>query len=327
MSKNFWFTIVWISFSSSVFAQKTYIATHLRGNKPQNASKAITDTLDNHFDNATVTLYAAPVGGFASGNSGYGEKAKIQEFDVDSSYTVEGFLFWFGYKAIQSAPNDSSAVDFIFYNLDSTANINGIGRFVPKTILEKKEVLLTDIDTSVNFSTGINIWMIPPRIVYQNYGVGIRLDKVHIKDTIALYSSSNGDPPVPTLSWEYWQGSWNTMLNNWGLDIDFAIFPLVDLTNLSLDNAGFIQGMKAKIYPNPVSDLLYLELITTELSELSFTLYDLQGKTVFTKQAGIFSPGTHQQTIEVKQVPSGNYILLITNKNYQGIAQRVIIKH
>lgn len=327
MSKNFWFIIVWISLANPLFAQKTYIATHFRGNKPLNPFKAITDTLDSHFDSATVTLYAAPVGGFASGNSGYGEKAKIQEFDVDSSYTVEGFLFWFGYKAIQSSPNDSSAIDFIFYNLDSTANINGIGRFVPKTILEKKEVLLKDIDTSVNFSTGINIWMIPPRIVYQNYGVGIRLDKVHIKDTIALYSSSNGDPPVPTLSWEYWQGSWNTMLNNWGLDIDFAIFPLVDLTNLSLDNAAFIQGMKAKIYPNPVSDLLFVDLMTTELSELSFTLYDLQGKTVLTKQAGIFLPGTHQQTMDVNHVPSGNYIMLITNQNHHGIAQRVIINH
>ncbi len=327
MLKNFWFIIVWISVANPIFSQKTYIATHHRGNKPLNSLKAITDTLDSHFDNATTTLYAAPVGGFASGNSGYGEKAKIQEFDVDASYTVEGFLFWFGYKAIQSAPNDSSAIDFIFYNLDSTANINGIGRFVPKTILEKKEVLLRDIDTSVNFSTGINVWMIPPRIVYQNYGVGIRLDKVHIKDTIALYSSSHGDPPIPSLSWEYWQGSWNTMLNNWVLDIDFAIFPLVDLTNLSVNDAAFIQGINAKVYPNPASDFLVADIITTELSELWFTLYDLQGQTVFTKQAGIFSPGTYQQTFDVNTVPSGNYILLITNKNHRGIAQRIIINH
>ncbi|MCX7743775.1 MAG: T9SS type A sorting domain-containing protein [Flavobacteriales bacterium] len=327
MSKNFWFTIIWISILSQLFAQKTYIATHYKGNKPHHLLKAITDTLDSHFDSVTITLYAAPVGGFASGNSGYGEKAKIQEFDVDSSYTVEGFLFWFGYKAIQSSPNDSSAIDFVFYNLDSTANINGIGRFVPKTILEKKKVLLANIDTSVNFSTGINIWMVTPRIVYQNYGVGIRLDKVHIKDTIALYSSSNGDPPIPSLSWEYWQGSWNTMLNNWGLDIDFAIFPLVDLTNLSLDNTAFIQGLKVKAYPNPVNDLLFVDFINTELSELSFTLYDMHGKTVFTKNAGIFSPGSYQQFINVNNIPSGNYILLITNQYNQGIAQRVIIQH
>jgi hypothetical protein len=325
MSKNFWFIILYISLVSNLFAQKTYVATEFRGFKPLNTLKAITDTLDDHFDNATVTLYAAPTGGFASGNSGYGEKAKIQEFDVDSSYTVEGFLFWFGYKAIQSNPNDSSAVDFVFYNLDSTANINGIGRFVPKTILEQKEVLLKDIDTSVNFNNGINVWMITPRIVYQNYGVGIRLEKVHIKDTIALYSSSNGDPPIPTLSWEYWQGSWNTMLNNWGLNIDFAIFPLVDLTNLSMNQATFIHGMKAKVYPHPVSESLLIDFLITDLSELTFSLYDLHGKAVWSKNAGTFTPGKYQYTLNVNHISSGNYILLITNQYNRGMAQRVVI--
>lgn len=327
MSKNFWFTILCFSLASNLFAQKTYVATDFRGFKPLDPLKAITDTLDRHFDSATVTLYAAPIGGFASGNSGYGEKAKIQEFDVDSSYTIEGFLFWFGYKAIQSNPNDSSAVDFIFYNLDSTANINGIGRFVPKTILEQKEVLLKDIDTSIHFSAGINIWMIPPRIVYQNYGVGIRLEKVHIKDTIAFYSSTHGDPPIPTLSWEYWQGSWNTMLNNWGLDIDFAIFPLVDLTNLNVDEASFIHGMKVLAYPNPASDLLLIDFITTDLSELTFTLYDLHGKAVWSKKAGTFAPGAYQQTLAVNHISSGSYVLLITNQQNQGIAQRIMISH
>lgn len=326
MSKNFWFIILF-SIVSNLFSQKTFIATNLRGIKPQDPQKAITDTLYSHFSNATATLYAAPTGGFASGNSGYGEKAKIQEFDVDSSYTVEGFLLWFGYKALQSNPNDSSAVDFVFYNMDSTANINGIGRFVPKTILEQKKVLLKDIDTSINFSTNINIWMIPPRIVYQNYGVGIRLEKVHINDTIALYSSTNGDPPIPSLSWEFWQGSWNTMFNNWGLDIDFAVFPLVDLTNLSLHSATFIHGMNAKIYPNPASQFLQIEYMISNLSELTFNLYDMHGKCVFTMNAGTHNPGNYQQTIEVNHISSGNYILLITNQYNQGIAQRIVINH
>lgn len=326
MSKNFWFIILYISIGN-IFSQKTYIATNLRGIKPQDPQKAISDTLDSHFSNATATLYAAPTGGFASGNSGYGEKAKIQEFDVDSSYTVEGFLFWFGYKKIQSNPNDSSAVDFIFYNMDSTANINGIGRFVPKTIFEQKEVLLNEIDTSINFSAGINVWTIPPRIVYQNYGVGIRLEKVHFNDTIALYSSTNGDPPIPSLSWEFWQGSWNTMLNNWGLNIDFAVFPLVDLTNLSLDDITVIHGIKAKVYPNPTSRLLHIDYIISDLSELTLNLYDMHGNCVFTMNAGAFNPGNYQQTIEVSSIPSGNYILLITNQYNRGMAQRIVINH
>lgn len=319
--------LVSISCPFILIAQKEYIPTNHTGYMHHDMYlKAITDTLTAHFDSATATLYVSPTGGFASGNSGYHELAKVQEFDVDSSYTIEGVLLWFGYKMQLSAPTDSSAIDFVLYNMDSTANINGIGRFVPRTLLQSKEVLIADVDTSQDFTSGINVWNFPSFIVYHNYAIGMRFEKLHMKDTIALFSSTNGDPPVPSLSWEYWQGGWNTLLNNWGLDVDLAVFPLVDMTNLGFEQTSFVNGLKLHLYPNPASTFIQVEMVLDNDTELGMVLYDLQGRPVHQFAPQPFASGLHQQTISLEGISAGTYYFLLYTNDHRGIAKTVVIR-
>jgi len=327
MSKSFWFILISVCCVSDLVAQKGFIPTFHTGFMYHEAQvKSITDTITEHFDSAVATLYAAPTGGFASGNSGYNELAKVQEFDVDTSYTIEGVLFWFAYKNQQSASTDSSSVDFVFYNMDSSAVINGIGRFVPHTILQSKKVLIADIDTSQYFATGVNVWTFPSFIVYHNYAVGIRFDHLHIKDTLALFSSTDGDPPIPSLSWEYWQGSWNTLLNNWGLDVDLAVFPLVDMSNLSFHEAPFVHGLKLHVYPNPASSFLYVETELEKPASTGMVLYDMQGRIVRNFPEIYLSSGIHTHILSIEGLPAGTYCFTQYINGGSGIGKLIIIE-
>lgn len=296
-------------------AQKPYTATGIHGHKPTDFDKVITDTLDQHFDGATPTLYAAQNGGYMSGNSGFGETAKIQEFNVriDSAYTVEGFIYWFGYKHTESTPDDSSSITLVFYDMDSSALINGLSRRVPKTLIASKDILLPNLDTSVNFQNAMTIWNINPKYVNRNYAPGIRFDKLYFKDTVALYSSSDDDAPITGRSWEYWQGAWNTIDFNWGLNVDFAIFPLVDFTNVGIAT---LPGLNAsvKLYPNPSVDVLQVEILSQSMiNEIAWNLVDLNGKII---QQG--HTRNVSWKIDVASLPQGMYILTLASGKGMG---------
>ena len=327
MLKRFWLIISFISVIITLSAQKTFLPTGLKGNFNHWAEdKSLTDTIFTHFDSATVTLYASPNGGFASGNSGYQESAKVQEFDVDTSYIVEGFLYWFGYKSYQSVVSDSSAIDFVFYNMDSAALINNLPRFVPKTIIQQKEILVSDIDTSVLFSNGVNVWTIPPTIVYSNYAVGFRMEKLNIKDTIAIYTSSDGDAPIPTLSWEYWNGAWNSMEYNWGLDIDFAIFPIVDFSTLGWEEIPFVSAIKMLVFPNPSNDKIQLSLDFVNNTSAEINILDFSGKPCMSIDREMYEKGSHSKIIDISSLTSGIYFVVINNEKGRGVSQKIIVQ-
>ena len=327
MLKRYWLLINCFSVIITLSAQKTFLPTGIkRSFNYALENKSITDTIFTHFDSATVTLYASPNGGFASGNSGYQELAKVQEFDVDTSYIVEGFLYWFGYKSHQSAFIDSSAIDFVFYNMDSAALINNLPRFVPKTIIHQKEILVSDIDTSVSFSSGINVWMIPPSIVYSNYAVGFRMEKLNIKDTIAIYTSSDGDPPIPTLSWEYWNGAWNSMEYNWGLDIDFAIFPIVDFSNLGWEEIPFVSAMKLLAYPSPSNDKIQVSMEFINKTSAEVNILDISGKSCISIDQEMYEKGTHSKIMDISNLNSGIYFVVINDDKGRGVSQKIIVQ-
>src|SRR5690606_4871799 len=111
------------------------------------------------------------------------------------------------------------------------------------------------------FSSGVNVWMVNPTVVYNNFMAGFTMENLHFKDTIALYSSTDGDAPIPTISWEKWNGVWVPVYYTWGLDIDFAIFPLVDQLTAGIEDEQYFQQLKMSFYPNPADDILQLEYL------------------------------------------------------------------
>lgn len=324
-----WFYISLFILPLSLSAQKTYLETGVHGWKSLNYDKVITDTLDATFDTATATLYASPNGGYVSGNSTFGEKAKIQEYVVfaDSSYLVEGFIYWFGYKSVSSLPADSSRITLVMYDMDSSGTLNGVARRIPKTILETKFLRVQDIDTNVLYDSAMTVWMLnTPRNVNRNYAPGIRFDSLYYKDTVALYSSTDGDAPFSGLSWEFWQGSWNTIDANWGLDIDFAVFPLVDFTGLDVMPLPGDAQLRASVFPLPASDSWNIKLDAVNSAELHCRLLNASGQLVQSYRRDV-AEGEQILNFSAAEIPPGIYYLTLSYANGSNLgALKVVIE-
>lgn len=81
-------------------------------------------------------------------------------------------------------------------------------------------------------------------------------------------------------------------------------------------------NLKAVLYPNPTSkDVLLLLLTDTQLSNLSYTLYDIQSKTI-TK--GLVTQTSIQ--IEMKDLTVGVYILKVNQMNQELKTFKIIKK-
>ncbi len=333
MQKLWWhisFLIASCFIPTVLMAQKTAIPTSYKGFKDSFPVKAVNDTIDAHFDSATATLYASPNGGFLSGNSGYHESHKAQFFDASSTkpYTVYGFIYWFGYKKQESANADSSLIDLLFYQLDSSTTINNVSYLIPKTVFETKQLLVQDIDTSATYTSGANVWMLnEPKATTFPFAGAISLQGLNAADTIALYTSTDGDAPVANKSWERWGNYWHPIQSNWGVKVDFAIFPIVEIPDSVISVNEVFSNVTMQVYPNPAQELLNVQLNTKMNGKLDIMLLDMTGKVIYQAQPGNVEAGTHALSVPVQSLANGTYLLSIGVNQKNRVTKKVVIVH
>ncbi|MCX7768607.1 MAG: hypothetical protein N2110_06260 [Flavobacteriales bacterium] len=290
---------------------------------PIQSSKTATDTLLNGFEGYTPTLFYSPTGGFMNGTNGYGDQAKAQMFWADSSYKVLGALYWFGYKR-QTQSAGASQVLFRMYRRDSIQQVLGVMAPVPGSWFEQKLVPLEDIPVGDVFPDSLFLWMLDTvRYVQGPYFFGFELEGMHPMDTIALYSSDSGQVLVNNRSWEKWQGLWNTIQNNWGLPVDFAIFPIVDLSNMGVvTEAGVVRFQMAH---NPGSQVPLVIADAPFPLMLQARLMNAEGRTLYAKQFFLEQGRNYLQWNELP-VSSGTYIwLFIVGRSQEGIAFKFVM--
>jgi hypothetical protein len=93
-------------------------------------------------------------------------------------------------------------------------------------------------------------------------------------------------------------------------------FELITLSNPELTTV----NLTAVTYPNPTSDYVVLAISDANLSDLSYALYDLQGRTVAQGRA------TQSNTqIAMQSLAKGTYVLKV-NQNNQELKTFKIIK-
>jgi hypothetical protein len=299
-----------VLFSASLWGQKQALPVPMTGWFPSHFQKTSQDTLYSHFIQATPTLYASPNGGYVSGNSGFGEKAKLQEFHLkSSSYTVTGFLYWFARKAQNSAPEDSSRLIMVWMDMDSAATVYDSNRVVPRTTWARDTFLLADIDTGAIFGPSLFTWNITPRAVNRNHAVGMRFERLSPLDTVALFSSTHGDAPRPAQSWEFWNGAWRPIFHTWNLDIDFAIFPVVDFTLGVAENPA-----SPFLFPNPAQNFSRIQVPDMALKGGKIHFFTMDGKKLQTLD---WPAGQPDLTLDLAHLPTG--ILWVMGESNQDI--------
>lgn len=275
--------------------------------------KATTDTLNVQILNDSLTLFGSPNGGYMSGNSGYGEYAKVQEFDIDSACGVEGFVFWFAKKSLNSGISDSSRAILAWYDMDSVTTVPDSGRLMPKTLLKTDTLLLSNIDTSAAFDGSVYFWQPGSDLAIRNFAAGLIFDLLHPSDTLALWSTFAGNNGKQT--WEFYLNSWTPMHYNWGLDVRFSVLALIDRY------AGLPEphAQSCHIFPNPGRNFIQLRL-PRPLKQGGYMLLDNQGK--IAAEQRFSAPSTTGVEVDASSLLSGSYVLIVLENNQPVFASR-----
>jgi hypothetical protein len=76
-----------------------------------------------------------------------------------------------------------------------------------------------------------------PLTLTDSFFVGLDLP-IFTGDTIAIVTTHDDCVGFSNWSWEKWaDGTWHSLLNSWVLDVDLAIFPVMDLPyNVGIEN-------------------------------------------------------------------------------------------
>lgn len=297
-------------FTVSSFAQKSFQLGHQHVGKPhgfKSAAAPPTDTLgfDDFFE-STATIYDAPGSGYASGNNPYGDKAKAQVFALDSSLILQEVLLWFGAKDANSGDvNSKLKVKIHHRNGNGTASGGDVDD-APGEGIDSVEVLVSAIDvaqfTSVVFSNN--------PIIFDDFAVSVHFSTLAAGDTLGLYTTADGGAATSELSWELWaDNTWHTIYDAWDLDVDLAIWPVIDASSSSVADNTFFEGLKmSQNMPNPALEVTTVQFeLESHTNYLNFEVFNAAGKKVYAESQSELNAGLHNISFDVSDFASGAY--------------------
>lgn len=261
-------------------------------------------------------IYPADTG-YVSGNNAFGDLQKAQFFSLHQmGYTAPGYLqdvqVTFGKKMALAG---TSVVYIKVYAADtagfSPGNLIAVSTAVP----------INDIVAS---GEGINFHFIAPVMVGDSFFVSVVLP-TEAGDSLAVLSTVDDCRSFTTWSWEQWaNGSWHAIVNSWVLDIDLAIFPVIDLpfnVGAGGDHAAMINSM---LTPNPAGDQTSCCFTVSQSGNVTISLLDEQGRLLSCKDKGFLGAGTYLETIDLKGLPAGKYYTLLNCGNNRRLLPLVI---
>ena len=261
------------------------------------------DTLNKlYFDSLSYVTYTSPGGGFASGNNAYLDKAKVQEFHAGNPCNIYAVIFQFGSKVFSSL-SDSSYIGVNFYLLNNTGKSTlSSTATCPGSIFYRDSIKVADIDT-VN---GNVLNYFNPLFTDSLFGIGIDFNRLHAADTVALYTNNDGDAGVREQSWEQdASGNWFTLKYNWPLNVDYAIFPVVN-TSVGL-NVLNTKNQDIQLSPNPsLNGSTLVNIAKSEIVNLQVYNSNLQ-----VVSSNFTSVDDKNSRIEFESISKGVYFIQI----------------
>lgn len=291
-----------------------------------------TDTLlpGNYESASSFTLGTAQGGGYIVGNNGYEDKAKAQQFILTEPTLVEGALFWFGAKEYGSG-NSSSVIAAKMYKMDGTGNIDdGTGNQttgpVPGTELASVNIAVADVDTGTSTTLTYGQFS-SPVFIDEDFALGFDVTGLAAGDTVGLVSTADGEGGGAQLSFEKWSdNSWWSMLLAWPLDLDFAVFAVVDNSSSGVEDGNFFEGIKmSQNAPNPAFGITTIDFELEKYTEkLNLEVFDMTGRKVVNIERNELASGRHSLNFDASVLSSGTYFYSIKTDTGR-ITKRMVI--
>ena len=267
---------------------------------------AQTDTLDQFWKQPADTgILLSPNGGWVSGTNGYGDREKLQAFFNTRSYSVLGALVWIA--RIDTISGDASASNtwLKLRRLDITTTTTAPFIRGPRETIDSVAFPLSALTAGESPETGLN-WLpfTTPVLVNQPFTMGLTVFEGIQNDTLALMHSEPDSVGAAGQSWELYNGRFRRMIDSWGLNVDFAIFPVIDTTLNSLNAP--LETKKLTVFPNP-SDVCRIQL-ENSIEPRTIKVIDLSGRIVFEQR---IPPGMETMFLELPELSAGLYALIV----------------
>jgi hypothetical protein len=281
-----------------------------------------TDTLTRFFNFNTSGLISSPNGGYVSGNNGYGDKEKLQAFIPDTNYSVLGALVWMGNIKRNAANPENSSVWLKMRRFDASPVANVPFVRGPQEVLDSVSFALDVLQADSTYALGWNYLPFnTPVFAGQPYGLSLSFEDLEPGDTCAIQHSAEDSVLGAGNSWEIWNGNWRRMIDNWDLNIDFAIFPVIDTT---LNLTPSISEFEFEVYPNPANEKAFIQLAEPiKEKSIHVFVYNLAGI-----RQDVVATLKDQYSIELDldQLSSGAYLVYIESNSEIGLAKLLVQK-
>ena len=324
--KRFLLSFLILLCSNLIFAQRAFKLQHHANTQANLRILSCGDTLGLcAYDTVAKAIYRDQLGGYAVGTNFFGDLAKAQEFQFDDSirYNIRKVLFYFGAK--KTAVPDSFLIINI-YKIDSLGyTANSTTRACPDTILASRKLYLDSIDTIAGHATIVDFqWGVSTK---GKFAVGFDMSHLDTADRVGLYSSKDSTAGKTELAWEkQGNGRWYSLLRSWPLDVNLAIFPIVDKTAIGIaeNTASKIDALH--LLPNPANGLLQINFKAEKAETCQLLIFDQLNRLVMKTSFNTTGKGIAKFDLNTAELDAGYYTCSIQSASGSW-SKKLIVQH
>jgi len=260
---------------------------------------------------------------------------------VNDAYNVTGAMLWFAAK--ENVSGSAGNLKVKVYSLAENkafGSMEAVQAQAPDAIGPNQMLKTVDLTLANVVVDGSTIVEFPTsQWVNTDFAIGVDMQALYngvsaAADTAALYASAQGASDG-SYTWTklgfnlaattFWAKS--TILLQGGLDVYLAIFAIVEESLSSIEEQGFINGVKLTTFPNPAltSDNVRFDYaLESSAKAVEIRVFDMSGKLVHTIEEGSRAAGVHTVNVSAGTLTAGSYIYAITADNKR-IAKRMEI--
>ncbi len=293
-------------------------------------SKVTLDTMGwNDFVTYSATVYSSgwSVGGYVFGTSGdVGSGTYFNTFaqgyinDFSANVGIVGALIWVSDVDIQSASGCDIQIKAAKVNGTSsyTDGTNTYNIDCPGAALATTSFNINDVDTVWASAAGIIGVDFPTTVlIAPGEDLAIIFDASNcttLGDTIGVIASDDGVIDMiygDDYTWLYYPGLSNYVLYEHivtgGNDNMPAVFAIVDLDYVNVEDVDFFQNMQLTLAPNPTADILSIAYAVNQNMNAQVDIIDMNGRIVYTADFGFITSGAYGYTVDVSGFAAGQY--------------------
>jgi len=300
------------------------------------------DTLGLNEFGTNAFIYASPTGYVFGTNDLYDQNFNAHQFNyefaggyiVNDSYHVTGAMILFAMKEdVTGSPADLSVNLWSLADdkARSDATVTDPDVIGPDQTLATVALPFADVDTL------LPTFVTFPSSVFMNedFAIGVDIETLYgtPADTVALIADEDGDSDG-TYTWTrfgidllpgqvLWYLTTGTLQG--GLDVNVAIFAIVEESGVGIGEQGFINGVRMTTYPNPAlsGDNVRIDYgLETAKESVVINIYSTNGQLVYTAKEGQKVNGKHSIQIPAGTLSAGSYVYSL-EANGARIAKRM----